>query len=199
MKRTNIFILALFLMTGACGGDPSDPTDADTDTIGDTTPDSDPDGESYGALSVISTPEGASVKLDSSPVGTTPLLLEELVPGDYNVEISKTGYKTYSEGVTISEDYTTPLEITLEPELEYDLNGRWIRTEGSLTCDVTHSGDQVSGFDPVGTMTLSGNELSFSDAYGSWANGEVIDNDHVSLTFYNAAEGHTFEYNYSRL
>ena len=197
MKRTNIFILALFLMTGACGGDPSDPTDADTDT--DTTGDTTPDGDSYGALSVISTPEGAQVKLDSSPVGTTPLLLEELVPGDYNVEISKTGYKTYSEGVTISEDYTTPLEITLEPESTLDLTGRWIRAEGSVTCDVTHTGDQVSGFEPIGTMTLSGNELSFSDTYGSWANGEVIDNDHVSLTSYNAASGVTSEYNYSRL
>jgi hypothetical protein len=67
----------------------------------------------YGALSVASTPAGASVYLDSVMMGTTPLDLGNLDYGTHFVEIRSPGYLTYSVQVTVKEG--SP--VTLSPVL----------------------------------------------------------------------------------
>lgn len=44
-------------------------------------------------LLVISSPNKASVSLDNSPVGTTPLSLKDLTISDHDIKLSKDGYK----------------------------------------------------------------------------------------------------------
>lgn len=195
MTRISILsAITIVLFLYACEHDPAGDPDSGTD------PDTSADVEDYGLLSVSTMPLGATVRVNEIMRGMTPVLVEDLAPGQYLVEITLSGYQDFSDTVTVSADSTTPLDITLEPETPtYDLNGRWSRDSTPDICDVSHVGDQVTGFNPVGRMTLTGTILTFEDAFGSWATGEVVDNDNVSITFYNAAEDTTYEYSYSRL
>jgi len=183
---TRLLFLCVLSGISACGGDPSGPGDADTDTASDV--------DSFGALSVVSDPEGAQVYLDGSLIGQTPLLREDLVPGNYNIELTMNGYEPYSDTVTINQDHTTTIEIAMEPSAPaYDLRGRW--SDGSEICDVTQSGNIVRGFCGVGSagLILEGSTLSYNSSEGT-ITGEVIDNDHVTITINDSWGETTFSY-----
>jgi hypothetical protein len=66
-----------------------------------------------GALSIASTPSGASVYLDSVMMGKTPIDLGNLNYGTHLVEIKTPGYLPYSVQVTVSEG----VPVTLSPLL----------------------------------------------------------------------------------
>jgi TonB family protein len=53
-----------------------------------------------GVADILSTPFGATVKIDGAVVGRTPLLDFKLKPGPHQVEIAKDGYETWSQSVT---------------------------------------------------------------------------------------------------
>jgi len=50
-----------------------------------------------GAADILSTPLGATVKVDGTVVGRTPLVDFKLKPGSHQVEVSKDGYETWSQ------------------------------------------------------------------------------------------------------
>jgi hypothetical protein len=60
-------------------------------------------GSGKGSLSVSSTPAGATVYLDSVPMGPTPLELNTVTAGNHLVEIKAPGYLTFSLQVSIKE------------------------------------------------------------------------------------------------
>ena len=66
-----------------------------------------------GTLSLSSSPSGASVFIDSVSMGTTPVTLADLAPGNHLVEIKSPGYLTFSIQVTISAGETTTISPTL--------------------------------------------------------------------------------------
>jgi TonB family protein len=53
-----------------------------------------------GVADILSTPLGATVKVDGAVVGRTPLVEFKLKPGPHQVEVSKDGYETWSQTVT---------------------------------------------------------------------------------------------------
>jgi TonB family protein len=53
-----------------------------------------------GVADILSTPLGATVKVDGAVVGHTPLVDLKLKPGPHQVEVSKDGYETWSQAVT---------------------------------------------------------------------------------------------------
>ncbi len=194
MKTNTLFsiVLAMFLPLAACESDPggTDPTDTGTDS------DVPIDTEEYGMLSVDTTPDGATLTLNEEVKGTTPITLESLTPGAYSVRISLAGYLDYVDTVTVSADATTPLDVTLEPEgTDYDLNDRWVHDGTPDICDVTQTGDQVRGFCgcEAASLTLTGSSLAFSDSDVT-ITGEVLDEDHVSLTIEHAWGTDNFSY-----
>jgi hypothetical protein len=65
-----------------------------------------------GTLVISSTPVGATVYLDSTMVGTTPLTLNSVSPGGHTVEIKSPGYLSVSIDVVVSAD--KPTEIAPE-------------------------------------------------------------------------------------
>ena len=67
-----------------------------------------------GTLSIVSTPSGASVYLDSVMMGKTPLDLGNLNYGSHQVEINSPGYQPYAVQVTVSEG----IPATLSPVLQ---------------------------------------------------------------------------------
>lgn len=72
----------------------------------------------YGFLSIQSTPSDAIVSIDGRVCGKTPLSVNQIV-GNHNIEISKTGYKSYIKDANILEDDTLFIN-TLLAEL-YDI------------------------------------------------------------------------------
>ena len=70
----------------------------------------------YGFLKVTSEPEsGASVFIDGSNVGTTPYTSERLQSGSYTVQVAKKMYKDDSRQVTVNDNETTKVKLTLAP------------------------------------------------------------------------------------
>ena len=57
----------------------------------------------YGSLTVTSTPADAVVYLDNNKVGTTPLIINELIIGSHDVVIEKDGYSKITEVVSVEE------------------------------------------------------------------------------------------------
>ena len=53
-----------------------------------------------GVADILSTPLGATVKIDGAVVGRTPLIDYKLKPGPHQVEIAKDGYETWSRSMT---------------------------------------------------------------------------------------------------
>lgn len=69
----------------------------------------------YGALSVSSTPSGASVLIDGSSAGTTPATIPRLASGQHTVILRLTGYADLAGTVTIVPDRTLQKSYTLTP------------------------------------------------------------------------------------
>ncbi|MEW5826281.1 MAG: PKD domain-containing protein [Candidatus Bipolaricaulota bacterium] len=66
-----------------------------------------------GTLRVLSSPTGATVRLDGTSLGTTNLERSGVTPGLHTVEISRSGYQTETRQVTIVAGTTTTVQVTL--------------------------------------------------------------------------------------
>lgn len=66
-------------------------------------------------LKINSEPSGADVLLNNKSAGKTPYTNNQTLPGEYNVTISKPGYKTYTEKIKIIDNKT---DHEINPKLE---------------------------------------------------------------------------------
>jgi hypothetical protein len=68
-----------------------------------------------GSIDVQSTPPGGDVYLDDDLVGATPVIIDDLSPGQYTILIQKDGYEPFeTASVVVSSGNTTPVEAVLE-------------------------------------------------------------------------------------
>lgn len=110
-------------------------------------------------LVIESNPRGASVYLNDSFSGTTPLTVDELTPGEYRVAVDANGYYRWVRWITVEEGQ----RITLEVELQ--------RITGHLSLSIAPSDARVSVDEesrsgrvielPVGTHTLTVRKFGF--------------------------------------
>lgn len=63
-----------------------------------------------GTLNVAYSPIGASIMIDNSVVGKTPMVVRDLSEGRHSITISKEGYETFKTSVTINEGETEMME-----------------------------------------------------------------------------------------
>lgn len=84
-----------------------------------------------GTLDIVSNPFEAIVRIDGKEYGKTPTVIENLLVGSHNVEISKTGYKEKLLTVAIKENETTEHSVVLEksvapkePKKTTDISGK---------------------------------------------------------------------------
>jgi len=147
----------------ACSPDAS--TDSD-DTIGPELP---PDAP-IGALYVESTPDGASLSVDSLPYGATPITIEVLLAGHHTASLALDGFYEWEDTVEVPEDDILSLDIELEevPAYWVDISGTWIREGTGGIHTITQTGDIVSGF-PGGDIVM---DWSF------WTISPVVIDDH---------------------
>ena len=66
-----------------------------------------------GTLSVLSTPLGASIKVDGKDFGTTPKLIPGLIIGQHTLTLSRQGYNDEQRTVDVKEGQTTEVSLTL--------------------------------------------------------------------------------------
>ena len=67
-----------------------------------------------GSLSIKSTPTGATVVVDGTIKGTTPLVLGNISVGSHTVQVQKLGYNEYSTTVKVTSGKTTTVSATLK-------------------------------------------------------------------------------------
>ena len=66
-----------------------------------------------GAIDIISTPAMAEIIIDGKAVGRTPISLSNILIGNHNITLSKSGYNSYSQTITIVEGQSVTLNATL--------------------------------------------------------------------------------------
>lgn len=69
-----------------------------------------------GTLEISSFPAAASVYVNDALKGQSPVTVNNMEAGRYEVRFEKEGYKPYKERVDVSPAETTPLNVTLTPE-----------------------------------------------------------------------------------
>ena len=73
----------------------------------------------YGSISIATTPKSAEVYLDGINKGTTPLTIPELLIGEHRLELTKKGYDDYYKGLTIKQNFNSPLDIKMNRSKSY--------------------------------------------------------------------------------
>jgi hypothetical protein len=68
-----------------------------------------------GSVYVTSNPSGATATLDNSRTGNTPYTFTSVATGTHTIQISRSGYQTYSGTVSVSSGSTTTVSVTLPP------------------------------------------------------------------------------------
>jgi hypothetical protein len=71
--------------------------------------------QSTGSIYVTSSPSGATATLDNSRTGTTPYTFDSVATGSHTIQISRSGYQTYSGTVQVSSGSTTTVSVSLPP------------------------------------------------------------------------------------
>ena len=88
----------------------------------------------YGSLDVISTPMFSDVEVNGKNYGTTPVTINNLLIGEYDVTISKKGCATITRKVTITDGQLSTIEVDLPQGREYtitsDRNGDDVYIDG---------------------------------------------------------------------
>jgi PKD repeat protein len=69
-----------------------------------------------GSIAVASSPSGATVSIDGSEKGTTPLTIQQVKAGSHTLAVGKDGYQDSAATITVNEGMTTSVSLTLVPE-----------------------------------------------------------------------------------
>jgi hypothetical protein len=69
-----------------------------------------------GIIDVQSSPSEAGVLLNNVYRGTTPLNLQSITPGAYNLTVFKDGYAWYARDITVASGQTTAVSAILSPQ-----------------------------------------------------------------------------------
>lgn len=105
-----------------------------------------------GQLKITSTPSGATIWIDTKPIGQTPLMEKVLTVGTYNVEVELNGYHREKRSITIKGGQPISLHMDLEkirtgPTRDQKLRG--MTSFGAITVEPSQfTADITLGFMP---------------------------------------------------
>ena len=68
---------------------------------------------STASITINSIPDKARVIINGEEKGTTPFIIDNVEPGDYQIEVIKDGYTTYSEGIVIAKGDSVKRDLAL--------------------------------------------------------------------------------------
>jgi len=146
-----------------------------------------------GTLRVFSSPSGAAVELDGTPVGSTPWT-DDIAPGVHSVHLTRSGYAPETRQVVVSAGQTATLNVTMSPTTSNQPPvADFAFAPQNPTVGQTVQFDASGSFDSDGTIAAyswtfgdggSANGANVSHAFASDATYTVrltvIDNDGAS-------------------
>lgn len=110
----------------------------------------------YGSVSITSNPFDAKVSIGGKEYGNTPITIDRLLEGEYDVIISKDGYSSAREHVLVSDGQTSTLSVTLssgkQVEISTDYIGDVIYIDNIEVGDSPYSGRLLNGQHSVYAM-----------------------------------------------
>ena len=149
-----------------------------------------PPPTNYGRIIVHSKPNKAEVYLDDNYVGTTPMNLDRISPGQHRIRFVMPGYEEWSERVTVSPSRTSTLSANLAPIPEYGAGSLTIycnEAGANIYLDGTYKG-RTSGRDLVEIKNIKQgyHELMVTkEGYQDWVSTVlVISNQTQSISTY---------------
>ena len=95
----------------------------------------------YGMLDVNSNPMGANITINGKSYGDTPTTIENLLVGDYDVVLTKPGYASVSQRVTVSENASASVDVKMP-------NGRKVYISTDKPGDVIYADGLRVGVSP---------------------------------------------------
>jgi cytoskeletal protein RodZ len=108
-------------------------------------------------LKIVTTPSGATVELDGKPVNVdTPTVIDKLDPGDHNVVITKSGYKSEKKPVTLEAGKSKLLALVLTKAVAAPATATIEITSTPVGADVTVDGQPVTGVTPTTASVAPG-------------------------------------------
>ncbi len=161
--------------------------------------------QQHALLDVSSIPEGARVFLGREFVGTTPLELDRIEPGSYQVEIRAGGYHPYAGTVRLASGRSIVLERELEPEISVEdllLLGKMPRRTTSASQAVRKAlvpggGYIYNGYETTGRLvpaqmllSLTGGALMAVQAVGNQRSVDSAGTPSASDTYWERREYH---------
>jgi hypothetical protein len=87
-----------------------------------------------GSISVSSSPSGASIYLDGSYKGTTPMTIKNVEAGSYTITLKYAGYQDWSQNIYVVAEQTIPVSASLTPTTP---------TTGSISVSSSPSGASI--------------------------------------------------------
>ncbi|MBQ7951520.1 MAG: SUMF1/EgtB/PvdO family nonheme iron enzyme [Alistipes sp.] len=113
-----------------------------------------------GSLIISGTPINADVTLDNKAVGQLPLKLNDILVGEHTIVVSKSGYETYTQSVTIADGKTVTINATLTKQVAQTVETTPVSSDSDST---------IGGLDMVfvkgGTFTMGATSEQGADAY----------------------------------
>ncbi|MCQ8894425.1 MAG: PEGA domain-containing protein [Methanolinea sp.] len=71
--------------------------------------------QTYGSITVTSSPSGATAILDGAQTQSTPCTFNNVLPGTHTIQVSKSGYQLWSTTTTVSAGLNTQVYASLSP------------------------------------------------------------------------------------
>jgi len=130
-----------------------------------------------GTLRVETTPSGATVRIDGTHVGTSPVERSGLIPGSHSVRVSRSGYQTSTQTATVTAGTTTTVRITLTPEVSNTPPiADFAYTPPGPAVDAAVTFNASSSYDPDGS--IASYAWTFGD--GGTASGPIVSHTYTS-------------------
>jgi len=95
-----------------------------------------------GGILVTSNPTGGDVRVNGSPQGKTPAVVEGLAAGSYIVEVVLTDYQTFSQTVTVEPQKRAVIDAQLK-KTKGDLGDLKVRVTGADDLVITVDGEEI--------------------------------------------------------
>lgn len=120
----------------------------------------------YGSLDIQSIPIGAKISIDGKDYGETPMTIENLLEGQHEVQLSKSGYASVIKQINIEQNHITNLNETLS-------HGKTVTIETGKNGDEIYLDGKKVGISP----------LKLEVTYGEHTIEAIRNNKKVNKTF----------------